>query len=1170
MTIQTASAQSDEREQAIELDPPPDIPPPTTGSGWLTALPALGGLGAVAYLFAGPRQAMSYVAGGFFLLMSISMVVGSLARNRSTTKSNADEVRRRYLTYLESVRLALATSADRSVDHGVLGLGVSDADPPRRAFLDDTAVTARADPFALDAARRLVAAYAGAPTPAVRLRLTAGERVSIDGVSVAQLREIVCAGAASHSPDELAIAVVTGDVCQWRWLKWLPHARHDGEVLAVAPERLATLTSAILADPRRTWLVVADVLDRSAYAGARSLPAVVIAAGSPVGAWRRFQVDAAVLTELDRDLPTRRGTLPGRSALEAQAAARALSATHRSLASAVTEPAAGDGWTEESLSWEALQERRSQRTAQPHRRLVVSMGHDESGTPVELDLKESAEGGAGPHGLIIGATGSGKSELLRTIVLEVAAHHDSRDVSLVLVDFKGGAAFRGFDVLPHTCALITNLQAGQWQVDRMLAALSGELHRRQELLADAGVQSQKEYAATAGRHSEPLPTLLVVIDEFTELLAQRPELTDLLVQIGRLGRSLGIHLLLASQRLDEGRLRGLESHLSYRIALRTFSAAESRAVIGSSAAYELPRAPGHGYLKTDAELSTRFAATCLATPVGSAKDAPADVRPFEPPLLGSAPEDGGADEGPEVGEPVAGRLLQILAGTAPPARKIWLPPLAPVPLRDLLDGAAAPLAVPVGIVDRPFEQRLERHILDLSGAGGHVAIVGGPRSGKSTAVRTLVQSLQHRHGDGSAQVYCLDLGGGLGDLEHWPIVGGVARRMEPERVRRFVEFVAQVVDDREAAFARTAIATVEQFRQARRGGEVRSELGDVFLVVDGMSVLRADFDELDERLTRIAARGLAYGVHLVVTAHRWLDLRPALRELVTTRIELRLGDPIDSQIDRKAAAALPEHCPGRGLAADGGSLQIAEPDLAAPADAVPAPPVPMLPRSVDPARLPSAVRAAGVCLGVEGTRMRAVMAGVSGPFQLVLGDSGSGKSSHLRAVLHQIPPDHRVVVIDYRRSISEAEGRANVVGYAADSHRCADVIAGLVEGLDKRRAAMSGRSKSSAAPVHLLVDDYDLVAAGANPLAALSALLAHAREAALSVHLARRCAGASRALLDPVVGTMRELGAAVTVLSGSPDEGLVCGVRPSRQPMGRGIHVDRDLGTVPIQLVTQP
>lgn len=1169
MTIHTASTHSDGRQRTIELDPPPDVPPPATGSGWLTALPALGGLGAVAYLFAGPRQAMSYVAGGFFLLMSISMVVGSLARNRSTTKSNADEVRRRYLTYLESVRLTLATSADRSVDHGVLGLGVSDADPPRRVFLDDTAVTARADPFALDAARRLVAAYAGTPAPAVEIQMTAGERVSIDGVSVAQLREIVCAAAATHPPDEFAIAVVTGDVCQWRWLKWLPHARHGGEVLAVAPERLATLTSAVMADPRRTWLVVADVLDRSAYAGVRSLPAIVVAAGSPAGLWRRLRADTDVLVELDRDVPTRRGTLPGRSSAEAQAAARALSATDGLIASTAAETTVVDGWTEESLSWDALQRRRAERAAQPHRGLVVTIGQDTGGAPVELDLKESADGGAGPHGLIIGATGSGKSELLRTIVLEIAAHHDSRDVALVLVDFKGGAAFRGFDVLPHTCALITNLQAGQWQVDRMLAALSGELHRRQELLADAGVQSQKEYAATAGRHSEPLPTLLVVIDEFTELLAQRPELTDLLVQIGRLGRSLGIHLLLASQRLDEGRLRGLESHLSYRIALRTFSAAESRAVIGSSAAYELPRAPGHGYLKTDAELPTRFAATCLATPIVSAKDAPADVRPFEPPLLGLAPEDGAA-EGPEVGEPVAGRLLQVLAGTAPPARKIWLPPLAPVPLRDLLDGAGAPLVVPVGIVDRPFEQRVEHHLLDLAGAGGHVAIVGGPRSGKSTAVCTLVQSLQHRHGDGSAQVYCLDLGGGLGDLEQWPIVGGVARRMEPERVRRFVEFVAQVVDDREAAFARTAIATVEQFRQARRGGEVRSELGDVFLVVDGMSVLRADFDDLEESLTRIAARGLAYGVHLVLAAHRWLDLRPALRELVTTRVELRLGDPIDSQIDRKAAAAIPDNCPGRGLTADGGALQIAESDLAAPSDAVPAPPVPMLPRSIDPARLPSAVRSAGVCLGVEGTRMRAVMAGASGPFQLVLGDSGSGKSSHLRAVLHQIPADHRIVVIDYRRSIAEAEGRANVVGYAADPVRCADVIAGLVEGLDRRRTASSGGGKSAAAPVHLLVDDYDLVAAGANPLAALTALLAHAREAALSVHVARRCAGASRALLDPVVGTMRELGAAVTVLSGSPDEGLVCGIRPSRQPMGRGTHMDRDLGTVPIQLVTQP
>jgi DNA segregation ATPase FtsK/SpoIIIE, S-DNA-T family len=184
--------------------------------------------------------------------------------------------------------------------------------------------------------------------------------------------------------------------------------------------------------------------------------------------------------------------------------------------------------------------------------------------PVVLDIKEAAEGGMGPHGLVVGATGLGKSELLRTVVAGLALTHPPELLAFVLVDFKGGAAFAGLAVLPHTAGLITNLQAEPSMVDRALIALRGELERRQRLLRDAGdLDSIGRYQRlrSADQHLEPLPRLLVVVDEFGELLAAHPEFLDLFTAIGRTGRSLGIHLLLASQRLEEGRLRGLDSHL---------------------------------------------------------------------------------------------------------------------------------------------------------------------------------------------------------------------------------------------------------------------------------------------------------------------------------------------------------------------------------------------------------------------------------------------------------------------------------------------------------------------------------------------------------------------------------------------------------------------------------
>ena len=241
---------------------------------------------------------------------------------------------------------------------------------------------------------------------------------------------------------------------------------------------------------------------------------------------------------------------------------------------------------------------------------------------VHLDIKESAQQGMGPHGLVIGATGSGKSEFLRTLVLGLAMTHSPEQLNMVLVDFKGGATFAGMSEMPHVSAVITNLANELTLVDRMQDALSGEMVRRQELLREAGnYASIRDYekARAAGEDLAPLPSLFIVVDEFSEMLSAKPEFIDLFVAIGRLGRSLGLHLLLASQRLEEGRLRGLESHLSYRIGLRTFSAQESRAVLGVPDAYELPAVPGLGYLKPDPTVLTRFKAAYVSGPPATAR-----------------------------------------------------------------------------------------------------------------------------------------------------------------------------------------------------------------------------------------------------------------------------------------------------------------------------------------------------------------------------------------------------------------------------------------------------------------------------------------------------------------------------------------------------------------------
>ena len=225
----------------------------------------------------------------------------------------------------------------------------------------------------------------------------------------------------------------------------------------------------------------------------------------------------------------------------------------------------------------------------------------------------------GPHGLVIGATGSGKSEFLRTLVLGLAMTHSPEQLNLVLVDFKGGATFAGMSEMPHVSAVITNLAEELTLVDRMQDALSGRDGAPPGAAARRPATSPRSATtrrpAPPGEPLAPLPSLFIVVDEFSEMLSAKPEFIDLFVAIGRLGRSLGLHLLLASQRLEEGRLRGLESHLSYRVGLRTFSRRRvARACSACPTPTSCPPSRASGYLKPDQSTLLRFKAAYVSGP----------------------------------------------------------------------------------------------------------------------------------------------------------------------------------------------------------------------------------------------------------------------------------------------------------------------------------------------------------------------------------------------------------------------------------------------------------------------------------------------------------------------------------------------------------------------------
>ena len=1159
--------------------------------------------------------------------------------------------------------------------------------PPDSTPLEDV------DPASASALHRLLVVHRTQPDLPASVNLRAFDRVEICGEEEqarSLARSIICSATAFQSPEHLVVAVLCTEeqLAHWDWVKWLPHALSRESTDAIGPLRMVATSLTDLAA-----LLPSDLSERPRFGAddREATPHILLVTDGfelPPGnhvvppdglhgvtvldlPTRWDELEDATRRRLERNSALPHGTRttvpltavrlraePVRASGDqcdvatAEAFARRLTPLH-SVTVATSDEGAGGEISGPSDFMDllglgdvhAFEPSTAWRSRPSRDRLRVPIGLGESGGPIHLDIKESAQQGMGPHGLCIGATGSGKSEFLRTLVLGLAMTHSPEQLNMVLVDFKGGATFAGMSQMPHVSAVITNLSQELTLVDRMQDALSGEMVRRQELLREAGnFASIRDYerARAGGEELAPLPSLFIVVDEFSEMLSAKPEFIDLFVAIGRLGRSLGLHLLLASQRLEEGRLRGLESHLSYRVGLRTFSAQESRSVLGVPDAYELPAVPGLGYLKPDPTTMTRFKAAYVSGPPaarrGVTRDEGGHVRgilPFTISRVVSHEPDAADVITPSVPVESQETLLDVavdrMAGHGVAAHQVWLPPLeAPDTLDTLMPdlapdpelGLVSPqwralggLVVPLGTVDRPREQRRDTLTVDLGGASGHVAVVGGPRSGKSTLLRTLVVSTALTTTPLESQFFVLDFGGGtFAPLAALPHVAGIGTRAEPDVVRRIVAEVQGVVDRRESYFRSQGIDSIETYRSRRAQGRVDDGYGDVFLVVDGWSTLRSDFDDLELELQQLASRGLTFGLHLVTAAGRWADFRAALRDVLGTRLELKLGDAMDSEIDRKVAQLVPAGRPGRGLVPGKLHFLGALPRL----DGDPSPET--LGEGVDDliTRISSAWRGpAGPKLRLLPARIglgrvrepvgagagapttastdggpRPLLLGVNEkelapvgldpdqqPHLLVLGDGGSGKSAVLRAQLHEImrtrtPAQAQIVVVDYRRSLLGEVPEEYLLNYLTSATQAAPALKDLASYLESRIPGpdvtpeqLRSRTWWTGAEVFVVVDDYDLVATQqSSPVALLQPLLAQARDVGLHVSVARRSGGASRAMYEPVIQSLRDLAMPGLMLSGSPDEGPLLGnVRPVPMPPGRGRLITRERGIEVVQ-----
>lgn len=1163
-----------------------------------------------------------------------------------------------------------------------IGLGAQALATP--LVTPETGPVEQLEPLTAGALQRFLAVHStlDALPMAVSLRAFYHVTVSGDPQSVrSSARAMTGSLAALHSPQDLILVVAAGreELPHWEWAKWLPHVQAPGTVDGAGSRRLiggdtrelenliaSRLTGRPRFHPNAAPLAeephIVFVLDGvslppdSFLANPEGLQGVTVLEVVPgelteAAGELSIVVEPGVLHLESGHGAVYEGTPDALSYESAEVLARQLAPLRMASGGDDDEPLLANLEFTDLLNLGDAASVDPMRTWRPRsmaERLRVPIGVGEDGRPVMLDLKEAAQEGMGPHGLCVGATGSGKSELLRTLVLGLAVTHSSETLNFVLADFKGGATFAGMAQMPHVAAVITNLADDLTLVDRMGDSIRGELNRRQEMLRDAGNYANihdYEKARAAGAPLQPIPSLVLVIDEFSELLTAKPDFIEMFVQIGRIGRSLGVHLLLASQRLEEGRLRGLETYLSYRIGLRTFSAAESRAALGVPDAYTLPNVPGSGFLKYGTDEMLRFKAAYVSGVYRSGPQRaslgggplPLDRQPVlftaaeVPVRYVPVPQQRPSGDDPEVDEALADTVLDVivrrLEAQGPAAHQVWLPPLdSPPSLDALLPGltavpgrgltqpgyeGAGRLIVPVGLVDKPFEQRRDALWVDFSGAAGHMQILGGPQSGKSTLLRSLISAFALTHTPHEVQFYGLDFGGGgMASLAGLPHVGGVASRLDPERVRRTVAEVYGVLTRREEYFRAAGIPSITEFRARRARGEISvtdQPWGDVFLVIDGWGNFRSDYEALDQVIHEIAARGLGYGIHLVLTASRSMEVRAALKDHLMNRLELRLGDTMDSELDRKAAANVPTGVPGRGLSPQKLHFMAAVPridglasdtDLADATQALSAevsrhweapgaPEVRLLPREFPAAQLPSGDRfpQRGVAFALDENNLEPVFLDFEqDPFFLVFGESESGKSNLLRLLITQLTQRYagdecKFFVVDNRRSLLGVTPTSHLAEYIPMSNAMDHHMSALAD-LMKRRSPtadvtaqqLRDRSWWRGPTVFVVIDDYDLVATSSgNPLAGLTELLPFARDVGVRFIVARSTAGAGRASYEAFMQRIKELGAQGVVLAGDPGEGdLLGGVRPRPMPAGRGIFVSRRRGKPLVQVGLVP
>ncbi len=1071
------------------------------------------------------------------------------------------------------------------------------------------------------------------------------------GASRALARWFVAQAAALHSPRDLHIVVLAAGPqagAEWNWVRWLPHC---------APQQGEECLALVGTDPdsaaRRVAELVAEAGDRMRQAGdsrgfspgfgdsreeaadpalgpkvllvldgARALRRIP---GMPqvLGTARKTGIYAICLDESQRVLPEECATVaswdpdrPGWLSLQGSG----LDGIGAVLADQVS-VAWADRVARSMAPVRDVSRDDPDAVIPPSARLLDLIGMPDPapgdvaglwkrfGRTTAAVIGVSAEGpfgidirSDGPHGLIAGTTGAGKSELLQTLIASLAVVNRPDAMTFVLIDYKGGSAFKDCARLPHTVGMVSDLDGHL--TERALASLSAELRRREEILLRAGAKDIEDYWDTrrVSPGLPPLPRLMLIIDEFASLVAELPDFVTGLVGIAQRGRSLGVHLILATQRPAGVVSADIRANTNLRIALRVTDAEESADIIDSrDAAFIARSTPGRCCVRSGATAPVAVQSARIGgrRPGTGPAGEPARVIPVPWAGLGRPlPPAGLAGPDDESMVTDLSVLVDAIARAAaqagvPEQPSPWLPPLADaITLADLPpvpavgDGGVTP--IPYGLTDVPARQSREPLALDL-GHGGHLVIAGAARTGRSTALRTMAGAVAAHTSPADVHIYAIDCGtGAMLPLAGLPHCGAVVTRDQTDRVERLLGKLRGEILRRQQLLAAGGFAGLAEQRASAAG---QDRLPWMLLLLDWWEGYVAAYEQYDygrliDTVLQTLREGAAVGLRAAVTTDRSALVGQA-STVFGQRMVLRLADRSDAQMAGVRERSLPTRQPPGRVMFEGipqaceAQIALLDPNPSGPAQVaalrrlgdqalarygrLPQPQRPLrvdtLPAritfadtlTIDPQFAPPSPLWAMVGVGGDELVPQGLDVRDEGPGLVVAGPPRSGKSSTLLTMARWLlRHGTEVLTITPRRSPLRAlEGEAGVIGmFGGDV--TGEALVGAIEGKDR---------------FVLLVDDAELLFNG--PIDdLLNQILLAGRDGEHGVIIAGPAGDLGRAYSGFIPQALKSR-CGVLVAVASPADGDLFGVRLPRNagpgPLGRGLLV-RPGAVAPVQL----